>query len=340
MADDVTRPARSAADASESVFSRREVAKFSALLWLLGAAAGLLGILLPHGPTVHVWGWAGVTVFAVLVALFNLWKFDLPLWVNYIYSVLALTAVCMALVFSGRSPVIFALCALYVLPTIFTASFYSRKMFLMYLVVQAAASAAVLFASEVPGAAAGWAVVTAATSAVGIIVHVLQEALKHAASTDPLTGLANRRALERVLVRELERCARLGHPLCLAVLDLDGFKEVNDEFGHQRGDELLVEVTSGWSRQLRTTDVLARSGGDEFVVLLPSTDAHQAESVLQRMRDATDQRFSAGLTQASPGSTLEDVLREADHACYRAKEVGGARIVVATRAVAWAEPVI
>ena len=313
----------------EGVFSPREVARFSALLWGIGCLIGVLAISLPHGPGVNVTGWGGVAAFAGAVALWSYWKGeDLPLWSNYVLSVLALGAVNLALVFSQHSAVLFGATGLFVLPTIFTASFYQRPAFLAYLVAQAGTSALVLFTSGLPGAPAAWALMVGTTTTVGIVVHVLHEALNKAAVTDPLTGLANRRALEPVLGRELARCARLGHPLSLAVMDLDHFKDVNDAYGHQHGDRLLAEVTRAWTVHLREADVLARAGGDEFVLLLPSTGVTQALAVLNRLGRATPQAFSAGVAAATPGCSVEDVLREADDACYQAKERGGGRVVV------------
>lgn len=317
-------------ETSDGVISAEQMAHFSALLWGLGCLIGILAVTLPHGPTVQVDGWAAVATFAGVVSLWSLWKgAELPEWGNYILSVLALAAVDLALFFAHRSPAALAVGGLFVLPTIFTASFYPRRAFVCYLAAQAASSAGLLFTSGVPGAPAGWALVVGTTSIVGVVVHLLQEALQKAAVTDPLTGLANRRALEPMMARELARCARLGHPLSLAVMDLDHFKEVNDAFGHQYGDQVLVQVARGWSDELRSGDVLARAGGDEFVLLLPSTSVGQALAVLERLEQSTSQGFSAGLAMARPGSSVEDVLRDADGACYEAKQRGRGEIVVA-----------
>ena len=170
-------------------------------------------------------------------------------------------AVTGAVLCAHHSPVSDGIAGLYVLPTIFTASFYSTRAFTIYLAAQAATSGAVLLTSGVIGASAGWAVLLGTTVTVGVAVHVLQQALQLAATTDPLTGLVNRRAFEPILARELHRCARLDHPLCLVVIDLDHFKEVNDAHGHQEGDRLLAEVSRRWTETLRSTDVLARAGG-------------------------------------------------------------------------------
>ncbi|MHB8439883.1 MAG: GGDEF domain-containing protein [Acidimicrobiales bacterium] len=316
-------------------FSPRQMAMFSALLWGMGSMVGLLILVLPHGRGANPLGWAGLTLFAAAVALWTaVWGAEAPMWANYVLSVLALSAVNLAVLFSHHDPVAFAVASLFVLSTIFTASFYSFRAFLIYLVAQIVSSGFVLMHSGIPGAASGWAAIAGTTTTLGIVVHVLQKALAIAAATDPLTGLANRRALEPVIDREIARCARLGHPLCLAVIDLDDFKQVNDSHGHQEGDRLLADLSQAWMRELRATDMLARAGGDEFVLLLPSTAADQALDVLGRLCQSTPQPFSAGVAVAMPGATVEDVMRQADSACYQAKQIGGGQVVVADLAAA------
>src|ERR1019366_5011231 len=247
-------------------------------------------ILLPHGRGENVAGLSIIAAGAGVVAIGNFWQGEhIGQRANYFLSLLALLAVSAAVLCAHHSPVVDGIAGLYVLPTIFTASFYSTRAFAIYLVAQAATSGAVLLTSGVVGASAGWAVVVGTTVTVGVVVHVLQQALKVAATTDPLTGLVNRRAFEPILARELHRCARLEHPLCVVVMDLDHFKEVNDAFGHQAGDQLLGEVSRAWSETLRSTDVLARAGGDEFVLLLPSTNRSHAVDMLSRLGAVTHQ---------------------------------------------------
>ncbi|HXX89813.1 MAG TPA: GGDEF domain-containing protein [Acidimicrobiales bacterium] len=318
------------ADALGAIMSPKQVAQFSALLWAFGCVIGVLAIVLPHGSGVNVVGWAALTAFAGSVAIWTLWKaVDQPLWVQYILSLLALVAISGAVLCGHRSPVVYAVAGLYSLSSIYTASFYSGRAFSVYLVGQAIMSGLALLTTGIPGAGAGWAVLVGTTTTVGVVVHVMQQALRVAATTDPLTGLVNRRALEPTVVRELARCRRLGHPLCLAVMDLDHFKAVNDEHGHQAGDRLLADVSRAWTHELRATDVLSRSGGDEFVLMLPSTEPDEAVAVLARLFRATPQGFSAGDAAAEPECTVEDVLRRADAACYRATQTGGGNVVVA-----------
>jgi diguanylate cyclase (GGDEF)-like protein len=310
--------------------SPRQLARFTALLWAIGALLALSAIFLPHGPTVNVKGWSALAIYAAVVASTELLIGErFPAWPNYVTQLLALFGISAGVFYAHRSAVAFGVCSLYLLPTIFAASNYPTPLLGVYLVMQSAASAGVLLSSGVPGDLAGWMAVVGTTTTVGVVVHVQQQALRLAAITDPLTGLENRRGFEPMLARELARCERLGHPLCLAVLDLDRFKEVNDELGHQEGDRILVEMSNAWTNVLRPFDVLARAGGDEFVLLLPSTGPEQATEILARLTAASPQDFSAGVALAGPASRVEDMLRRADNACYEAKHRGRGQIVIA-----------
>ncbi|MGH9019252.1 MAG: diguanylate cyclase [Acidimicrobiales bacterium] len=325
-----SRAAPARPEAVGTIISARQTSKFSSLLWGIGCVSGELLILLPHGAGENVAGLSVVAAFAGIVAVTSFWVGErIGLIGNYVLSCLALVAVTGAVLCAHHSPVSDGIAGLYVLPTIFTASFYSTRAFVIYLVAQAVASAAVLLTSGVVGASAGWAVLMGTTVTVGIAVHVLQRALKLAATTDPLTGLVNRRAFEPIVARELHRCARLGHPLCLVVIDLDHFKAVNDVHGHQEGDRVLGEVSRRWGDALRVTDVLARAGGDEFVLLLPSTDRARATDMLGRLAGLTEQGFSAGVAVADGDGTVDDLFRLADAACYEAKQTGRGQVVVA-----------
>lgn len=311
--------------------SAKQISRFTALLWAIGMAIALIAVFVPHGTNVNVWGWIALAVFAAIVSVTELLIGErLPAWPNYVTQALSLVGISFGVVFSHHSAVAFAICSLYLLPTIYAASNYSSRLLLLYLLVQSGVSAGVLLISGVPGAVAGWVALAGTTATVGLVVHVQQNALKLAATTDPLTGLANRRAFEPVLARELARCERLGHPLSVAVIDLDGFKEVNDARGHEEGDRVLADTSQAWKEALRPFDILARLGGDEFVLMLPSTECEQAVDVLERLALASSQVFSAGVSEAALGSRVEDLLRRADEACYEAKRLGRGRVAVSS----------
>ena len=153
--------------------------------------------------------------------------------------------------------------------------------------------------------------------------------LEVAARTDDLTGLLNRRAWDEELSRELSRADREGGALCVAILDLDKFKDYNDSHGHQAGDRFLKQMAGAWSQTLRAGDILARYGGEEFAVALPGTDLGHAQQMLERLRTCLPggQTCSAGVCRWDGVESTESLTARADTALYMAKDAGRDRIV-------------
>jgi diguanylate cyclase (GGDEF)-like protein len=149
----------------------------------------------------------------------------------------------------------------------------------------------------------------------------LQRELEHLADHDPLTGVANRRRLEHDLAREIARARREDKPLCVVTIDLDDLKAHNDTHGHAAGDRLLKHVTSTWAGALRATDLLARTGGDEFVVLLPDCPLEMAERLIERLRRdvAASCRCSAGAARWDGVESAAELQVRADLAMYEVK---------------------
>jgi diguanylate cyclase (GGDEF)-like protein len=155
-----------------------------------------------------------------------------------------------------------------------------------------------------------------------------RDAMRRFALRDPLTGLANRRALDERLGYEIARHTRHGEAFSVLALDLDGFKAVNDRFGHDAGDELLRDVAAALVDAVRAQDTVVRLGGDEFCVLAPQTDEAAAEHLADRVRDAL-RGVTAGLSGLSAsigsaafpadGTTPEALLGAADGAAMEAK---------------------
>lgn len=167
-----------------------------------------------------------------------------------------------------------------------------------------------------------------------LMLSALSEGLRTQADTDSLTGLLNRNGFTKIADREHAIAARTGAPLAVAVLDLDGFKHVNDLEGHVAGDRMLAELASAWSRNLRPGDVLARYGGDEFLVLFPATSADEAREALARLRRAHAAGWSVGVAEWDAGETLADCLTRADRGLYEAKAARRAPLVEITPAAA------
>lgn len=156
------------------------------------------------------------------------------------------------------------------------------------------------------------------------------------ATTDALTGLSNRHAMEETFPREVARCLQSGQPASMIMIDVDRFKSFNDKFGHVAGDRALSAVAHVLTKHFRPRDHLVRFGGDEFAVLLPGISEAEALLVAERVRDAvsgstggsTDSliripvEISMGIAQLTESGTFESLLRAADEALYRAKRAG------------------
>jgi len=163
--------------------------------------------------------------------------------------------------------------------------------------------------------------------------------IQEMATRDDLTLLTNRRHMTELMAYEKLRHDRKGHTLCLALLDIDWFKRVNDTHGHAAGDQVLRGFAQQALSAIRSTDVLARWGGEEFLLMLPDTELVPATQVLGRIQakvsalrlaaaDATLQvTFSAGMTASRPGEPLSNAIERADRAMYTAKAAGRNRIV-------------
>ena len=159
-----------------------------------------------------------------------------------------------------------------------------------------------------------------------------EEELKRLALTDPLTGLPNRRYFQQRFAHEVGRAKRYGNELCIAICDIDRFKAVNDAIGHDGGDEVLTAFAGHLRENVRDVDLVARWGGEEFVLLLPETALGGAVEVLDRIRTEFSKRdwprlgrpvtASFGVTRFHPSESGSSALARADAALYESKESG------------------
>jgi diguanylate cyclase (GGDEF)-like protein len=172
------------------------------------------------------------------------------------------------------------------------------------------------------------------------MTHLEQE-LELQSHTDALTGLLNRRALDTAAAREIARARRRSTPLSLLLLDLDHFKSINDRHGHDGGDAALQVAAQSLTRNLRTVDLVARLGGEEFLALLPDADQHQAALTAERIRaelellgrdylsKSVPKSGSFGVTQLRPDDlSFQQLFNRADQALYQAKNNGRNRVVL------------
>jgi diguanylate cyclase (GGDEF)-like protein len=314
---------------------RRPMIRAGAALFGAAAVITLLSVVLPHQPQIDARGLTVVAAAAGAVAVLLAAAGErLPVWTIHAWPTLGTAFVSFALLFNGeRDGGAAGGDEMYYLwVVLFSAYFLGRAATAAQVALIGAAYTVTLVAID-PGpiGVSRWLSTVGLAIGSAVVVRLLSErvdrlvtALRRAASTDPLTGLLNRRAFGERVARELARARRTGEPFALLVADVDCFKAVNDGGGHAAGDAALVAIASTLRAGLRAIDSLARVGGDEFAVLLPATGAAGAAEAAARLTA----RVAAGSLPAisigsaaygSDGHSADDLLRAADLGLYAAK---------------------
>ena len=161
----------------------------------------------------------------------------------------------------------------------------------------------------------------------GFMTGRLIRRLDLSAHTDSVTGLWNRRYFYRRLAEEKTRATREKTPLCVAMIDIDNFKTINDKYGHAAGDLVLLELAAIFKNTVRTTDIVTRWGGDEFAIIFSGASLREAYAVMERIRHKVETKFyssyglaiSAGVIPLEPDQAVQDLLLIVDQALYKAK---------------------
>lgn len=273
-----------------------------------------------------------------------LWARHARMWTAHALFAAGSTLICFGTYFTGAATGLYGLLLLWLAIFAAVSSFSTRSVALHIAWMMLASATTLLTVGSSPGPppTARWAVgglllaITATITGrraakrranearLRAEIHErerLQRELEHLADHDPLTGVANRRRLEQDLARELASARRHGTPLCVATIDLDDLKTHNDTYGHAAGDRLLQHVAHTWSTALRSTDILARTGGDEFVIVLPNCTLDMAECLVNDLRQAVApmSECSAGAALWDGRETAADVQVRADLAMYAVK---------------------
>ena len=306
------------------------MARWLAALFATAATLSLVALAVPHGDAVNELPALLTALLAYPIAgCLYLAGGRVPRWLTHAMLLCGTVMVSVGVHAAGTGRVAGAASAFYLWIAIYAGSYYGWSAIVGHLVAVSLAYAVVLI---VDGETAGPALLVGMTgtiAATAAVISSFSTRLRALAATDALTGLPNRRGWELALERELARVRRRPTPLCVAVLDLDHFKEFNDERGHLAGDRLLKELAATWLGRLRDTDVLARYGGDEFGIILPDCYPDKAKEIVDRLCATTagGSTCSAGLAVADDTVDTSTLIEQADQALYRAKAEGGSRAV-------------
>ena len=302
---------------------RRIAAILLAVLYTVSGVLCLVAAVWPMRPDspVALLGVLGIVGTAGGVALWAL-AGRAPWWALHA-AVLLASALLAALAWQSATAVgVVALAPPMIALALFAAHFFELPSARLHVAALAVLASAGAVAAEPHVPALQWMTGVVIAVALAEAQGRLARNLRTAAATDPLTGIANRRAWEAEADRNLARAARSGEPLTFAILDLDDFKVVNDRQGHGAGDALLRDLTAGWAGRLRRADLLGRYGGDEFVLCLPATDEHGAWGMLQQLASTHQFAWSAGVAVARPDDSLATVIARADADLYQKKRSG------------------
>ncbi len=319
------------------------------LMFLVGSVITVAAILAPHSPKADITGfWAIAAGLAVIGAALLRWHGRLPAWVYQGVMVLGTLTISLTLYFNGErhggpsadNEVLYVWVALY------AGYFFTRAQLARQLAVVAAAYAVTLLLVH-PGQIGytRWFITIGMVALAASLVHILKrrndelvERLFEAVRTDLLTGLVNRQGFDERFEVELERGRRTAQPVALVLADIDGFKELNDRFGHPAGDVALTAVGELARAAVRAIDTMARIGGDEFAAILPATGTDGAFELAERLRDGVPRlldgygeplTMSFGIVEFPlHGQTRDALVQAADRALYQAKELGRNRSVV------------
>lgn len=331
------------ADMDDSVNQHRTMVLSGAMLFGGGTFIDLIESLVPGGQAFSLIPGIGSLVFVTLLITFGS---RMPRMAIGALGPIGVALIAMALA-TTNTPGDGAV--LYMWPVLWQCYFFGRRGTVL-IIASVAVSHGVALGVMAHGDLDRWIDVMSAVTVVGAVVqllsdrnHRLLERISAEARVDELTQLLNRRGFDEAVERELARAARDQASIGVALFDLDFFKRVNDEFGHETGDRVLQRFAECLRGSLRPTDMAARMGGEEFVALLPGADLEQTREYTERVRRAlalaSDHpgiprvTVSAGASAALAPPSLEEPLRRADVALYAAKARGRNRTVLDVCAV-------
>lgn len=294
------------------------------VLALLFVVAGFLGIfaaifpLTEEAPTMLA---SGIGIFSILVGVTLLVPHDpYPTSILRIYTMSAILALSFLIANVNTELGIAVSAVPYLWFCVYFGAFFEPREARLQILLLCVCFGIALIVSGVAASPSLWVLYTATIIITTESLLASNHALRVRARQDPLTGLLNRRGFEDSIDPILALSERAGKPTSLIVIDLDGFKAINDSFGHLEGDRILARLARSWMEIKRESDLVARFGGDEFIVALPLTSNDEAMPMVDRFAAADPVSWSYGMVEVDSRDRFTVALRLADRALYDAKE--------------------
>lgn len=312
------------------------MARWLGTLYLCGSTLSLVSLALPHW---HQQDTRSTAICALLgyplAALLFLFGRHLPRFAFHVLLAAGTAIITLGVYFGHNAGGSLTASVFYIWVALYAYNFFPRRTANAHIVWIALCYGAVLWIQDIEGGAAQWILVVGTAVVSGLVVAALVEEVRSVGRCDGLTGLRNRRALEEDLERLLSTASRDPFDVTFAILDIDHFKDCNDNFGHHGADGILIELATRWTDEMRPSDSLARFGGDEFAIVFPRSSIDESLTVLERLRDTAPSgiTFSAGVAAWMPGETPEALEGRADALLYQAKREGRDRIISAAPAI-------
>ena len=300
--------------------TRAEVSVLAVMVLIVGAGCLALAAfpLAPDAPLALMVG-LGVAGLSLTLALLLAGAAVSPVQLHVaVLLFTALISVMVAVAATERGLMLSALG--YIWSAVYVAFFFSPAVARRYAAVMISALGVGLASARAPTGVLVWVVIASMIWVAVAVLSRLSARFRDEAHTDGLTGLLNRPGFAVAAARQRAMSARRAEPLALAIIDLDDFKAVNDRGGHAAGDRLLVELAGAWTATLRPGDLLARFGGDEFVLLLAGAEEGRVGSVLARLARSHPARWTTGAVLCSDEESLDEAIERADARLYLEKQ--------------------
>jgi len=315
---------------------RQYMERSLAAIFAAAATITLASLVVPHWARVGdvtIAVSAGMAYPAAAVLWFARGRF--PMWALHVVMVAGTTLIGVGVYMAGAGVGSATVAFLYVFVALYTAHFFRPGVAAAHIGYAVVSYAVFLALVHERAAMSEWLFVASVVVSAGVAVGRLSAQVRALALHDSLTGLGNRRAWEEALPRQLALAARSQRPLCVAIIDVDGLKGLNDREGHLAGDRVLSEAAAAWAGEVRASDLLTRYGGDEFALLLPDCTIDRAMEIVGRLEAACEAvTFSIGVARWDGLEDAASLVRRADDALYMAKSQGGGRSVLAASKVA------